>query len=72
MGASHQTGWTGLVAKLIQSLAQLTPEEVLEGNRWPLAHPYRRLQIRPEPEPDIAASSPLRWLDPGSIGDRNA
>jgi hypothetical protein len=51
LGASHQTGWTGLVAKLVQSVGQFTPEDVLEGNRWPLAHPYRRLQLRSEPEP---------------------
>jgi len=51
LGASHQTGWTGLVAKLIQSLAQFTPAEVLAANRWPLAHPYRRLEIRPAAEP---------------------
>jgi len=51
LGASHQTGWTGLVAKLIQGLGQLTPADVLEDNHWPLARPYRRLQIRPEAEP---------------------
>jgi hypothetical protein len=48
LGASHQTGWTGLVAKLIQGLGQLTPADVLEDNHWPLARPYRRLQLRPE------------------------
>ena len=30
IGASHQTGWTGLVAWLIKSRAVLKPEEVLE------------------------------------------
>ena len=30
IGASHQTGWTGLVAWLIKSRAVLTPEDVLE------------------------------------------
>ena len=54
LGASHQTGWTGLVAKLIQSLGQLTPAEVLADSRWPLAHPYRRLEIRPAAEPASA------------------
>jgi hypothetical protein len=29
LGASHQTGWTGVVARLIQSLGHLTPESVL-------------------------------------------
>jgi hypothetical protein len=30
IGASHQTGWTGLVAWLLKSRAILKPEEVLE------------------------------------------
>jgi len=30
LGASHQTGWTGLVAWSIKSLAVLDPREVLE------------------------------------------
>jgi hypothetical protein len=30
LGASHQTGWTGLVAKLIQLYALLDPERVLD------------------------------------------
>jgi hypothetical protein len=47
LGASHQTGWTGLVARLIQSLGALTPAEVLADSHWPLAQPYRRLEIRP-------------------------
>ena len=59
LGASHQTGWTGLVAKLIQSLAQFTPAEVLADNRWPLAHPYRRLQIRPTADRASTARSEI-------------
>jgi hypothetical protein len=30
LGASHQTGWTGVVAGLIQLFGRLTPEEYLE------------------------------------------
>ncbi|MFT3854082.1 MAG: hypothetical protein QM733_15270 [Ilumatobacteraceae bacterium] len=30
LGASHQTGWTGLVARLIQMVGYLTPEDVRE------------------------------------------
>ena len=30
IGASHQTGWTGLVAWLTKSLVVLDPKEVLE------------------------------------------
>jgi hypothetical protein len=35
LGASHQTGWTGLVAKQIQALAVLQSREVLEGDTIP-------------------------------------
>ena len=43
LGASHQTGWTGLVARLIQSMGQLDADTVLGDRNWPLARPYRRL-----------------------------
>jgi hypothetical protein len=42
LGASHQTGWTGLVATLIQGLASLDADSVLHGSQWPLARLYRR------------------------------
>ena len=42
LGASHQTGWTALVARLIQSLGQFTASSVLEGERWPLTQCYHR------------------------------
>ena len=31
LGASHQTGWTGLIAGLIHLYGKLTPEQFLEG-----------------------------------------
>jgi hypothetical protein len=31
LGASHQTGWTGLVARLIQMFGVLTPQTMLEA-----------------------------------------
>jgi hypothetical protein len=37
LGASHQTGWTGNVARLLQLLGTLTPELVLEGGKRVLA-----------------------------------
>jgi hypothetical protein len=43
LGASHQTGWTGLVARLIQASGQLNAAEVLNDPRWPLARPYRNV-----------------------------
>jgi hypothetical protein len=33
LGASHQTGWTGLVAKLIQLFGLLDPQKALEGGK---------------------------------------
>jgi hypothetical protein len=33
LGASHQTGWTGLVAKLIQLYGILDPKRILEEGR---------------------------------------
>ena len=35
LGASHQTGWTGVVAKLIQLLNVLDPQKVLKGGTHP-------------------------------------
>jgi hypothetical protein len=32
LGASHQTGWTGLVARLIQFFSSSTPESVADGS----------------------------------------
>jgi hypothetical protein len=43
LGASHQTGWTGLVARLIQAFGQLNAADVLNDPRWPLSRPYRRV-----------------------------
>jgi hypothetical protein len=31
LGASHQTGWTGLVARIVQVLGYLTPDDLLSG-----------------------------------------
>jgi hypothetical protein len=42
LGASHQTGWTGLVARLIQMFAALDAPTVLADGGRPLARPYRR------------------------------
>jgi hypothetical protein len=43
LGASHQTGWTGLVAPLIQLFGHLQPEDVLALEGRPLARAYRRV-----------------------------
>jgi hypothetical protein len=33
LGASHQTGWTGLVARLMHLLASMPPEQILDSNK---------------------------------------
>ncbi len=47
VGASHQTGWTGVVAKLIQMFALLDPKKLLEmGNEAAFIHKGQESQIR--------------------------
>jgi hypothetical protein len=60
LGASHQTGWTGLVARLIQSLGQLSADTVLEEQQWPMARPYRRLAA--EPVADVGSARQARGV----------
>jgi hypothetical protein len=36
LGASHQTGWTGLVASAIQLFGNMNPAEFLESGKVPL------------------------------------
>ena len=43
LGASHQTGWTGVVARLIQLFGELDAEATLRIGGRPLARPFRRL-----------------------------
>ncbi len=43
LGASHQTGWTGLVAPLIQLFGHLTPEAALAPEDHPFSKAYRRV-----------------------------
>jgi hypothetical protein len=43
LGASHQTGWTGVVAKLIQLFGTLTAEQVLESGEMASFAPADRL-----------------------------
>jgi hypothetical protein len=65
LGASHQTGWTGLVARLIQSSGQFDAESVLDDRTWPMARPYRRLAA--EPVGDVTTAREARGVrDPES------
>ncbi len=47
LGASHQTGWTGVVARLIQLFGDLDADAILAGGGRSLARPYRRLADAP-------------------------
>ena len=40
LGASHQTGWTGLVARLIQIYGSVDPQKYLEGGRAAAFHQF--------------------------------
>jgi hypothetical protein len=42
LGASHQTGWTGVVAKLIQLFGHVDAHTVLRDGGRPFARPYHR------------------------------
>jgi hypothetical protein len=47
IGASHQTGWTGVVARLAQLFASTDAETLLHGSSRPFTVPYRRLLDQP-------------------------
>jgi len=51
IGASHQTGWTGTIASVIQLLGAVEPANVLGGQV--VAKPYRR-EEEPESESEVA------------------
>ncbi len=46
VGASHQTGWSGVIARAMQMFATLTPAEVLKGGKKPRS---RRPPAQPKP-----------------------
>jgi hypothetical protein len=54
IGASHQTGWTGVVARLAQLFASTDAETLLHGASRPLSVPYRRLMDAPLAPADVA------------------
>jgi len=47
IGASHQTGWSGVVARLAQLFASTDAESLLHGSERPLTVPYRRIMGAP-------------------------
>ena len=58
LGASHQTGWTGVVARLIQMFGHVDGESLLRDGGRALARPYRPLAG--EPIGDAAAARAAR------------
>jgi hypothetical protein len=57
LGASHQTGWTGLVAKLIQLVNVLDAQMVLKAES---ARPFMHVYVRPESEKTKQPSTPAK------------
>jgi len=49
LGASHQTGWTGIVARILDLFGSMTPESALEGGRYA----YFQQRTTPVPGGDI-------------------
>ncbi len=49
LGASHQTGWTGIIARIMHLFATLTPEATLEGGKRTAAETQRRTEAIPQP-----------------------
>jgi hypothetical protein len=45
LGASHQTGWTGIVAKLMDLFARMDAADALETPRWRLEERLVREQV---------------------------
>ncbi len=54
IGASHQTGWTGVVARLAQMFASTDAQTLLHGPSRPFSVPYRRLLDQPLASADTA------------------
>jgi hypothetical protein len=62
LGASHQTGWTGVVASLIQLFGHLHPNRILEVEGRPFSTPYRR--VTGEGVADVATAREARGVHP--------
>jgi len=45
LGASHQTGWTGVIARSLDLFARLSPEQTLQGAKNELVGQLTRLQV---------------------------
>jgi hypothetical protein len=49
LGASHQTGWTGVVARTMHLFGTLTPERTLEGGKRSYFEPHARPETAGSP-----------------------
>ena len=67
LGASHQTGWTGVVARLIQSFGELDAATFLRIGGRPLARPYRRPRRRARRRERPTVSWPARSRRPRDL-----
>ena len=45
LGASHQTGWTGVIARLMHLFATLTPEQALERGKKSYSEACSRAEV---------------------------
>jgi hypothetical protein len=45
LGASHQTGWTGVIARTLDLFARITPEDALQTSKDELASRMTREQV---------------------------
>jgi hypothetical protein len=58
IGASHQTGWTGLAARIIQLFGYMRPEQLLGAEPRKLV--YRKEDASPKPVPGTRAEEVVR------------
>jgi hypothetical protein len=49
VGASHQTGWTGVITRIMQVFAVLTPERILEGGKKSVHQRQATAATAPQP-----------------------
>ena len=55
LGASHQTGWTGLVARLLDLFARLEPAQLLETSRVDMLAQMTREQVSADTPVPVSA-----------------
>jgi Mannosylglycerate hydrolase MGH1-like glycoside hydrolase domain len=64
LGASHQTGWTGIIARAMHVFATMTPENLLEGGKKAYFQPSEPTEsarfpiVTPSSSPPATASVP--------------